>query len=42
MSYLKQWKNVTEKSSSLVSTSLPIYTFLLCKKLFFSGLKQYF
>ena len=33
---------IRDKCSSIVSISLPIYTFLLWKKLFFSGLKKNF
>jgi len=39
---LKQWKNAAEQSNPFISTSLPIYTFLLVKNLFFRGLKQNF
>ena len=35
-------ENAANQSSPLVSISLPIYTFLGGKKLFFRGLKRYF
>ena len=39
---MKQWKNEADQSNSLVSISLPIYTFLWGKKLFFRGLERNF